>query len=342
MNFPPGDWSQVLVGDQWPDDQDLLTLSHGKFNRGQIKSGFTHFADMLHNAQTGPLAGQQGHTADDLRDAFCQGENQARRVADKNGIKESAYGTAYDSTLGLQHDLTSVAEEGNKQIKEIQDSKQPVEAKVTQIVAVIHQSRALASLAAAKCGGNVLEATQRILDEEGTGQSARQFAQAHSVDVGQMFKQPADQRDLVEQARGVLNSPGSQIGATPGFNTPPEKPRLTAGGQATPAVAGSPTDALPSFKSPNETPPPSAGGQVVPADAAHVMGFTPAFGKTPSPAPIGPAPIAGPTPPAVTSLPGAALSPGGPLGGNPNPGLPTPPAAPLPGPSVHQRHLRNP
>jgi len=60
-----------------------------------------HFADMLRNAQTGPLAGQQGHTADDLRDAFCQGEKQARRVADKNGVKESAYSTAYDSTVGF-------------------------------------------------------------------------------------------------------------------------------------------------------------------------------------------------------------------------------------------------
>ena len=96
--FPSGEWSFLLVGDQWPDDQDLLALSHGKMNRGQVKSGFIHFADMLHNAQTGPLAGQQGHTADDLRDAFCQGENQARRVAEKNGVKESAYGTAYDST----------------------------------------------------------------------------------------------------------------------------------------------------------------------------------------------------------------------------------------------------
>jgi hypothetical protein len=122
-------------------------------------------------------------------------------VADKNGVKESAYSTAYDSTVGLQHDLTSVAEEGNKQIKEIQDSKQPLEAKVTQIVGVIQQSRALAALASAKCSGNVLEVMQRILDEEGTGQSARKFAQAHGVDVGQMFRQPDDQKNLSEQVR---------------------------------------------------------------------------------------------------------------------------------------------
>ena len=83
MTFPPGEWSFLLVGDQWPDDQDLMTLSHGRTNRANIKTGFSNFADMLRNAQTGPLAGQQGHTADDLRDAFLQGENQARRVAEK-------------------------------------------------------------------------------------------------------------------------------------------------------------------------------------------------------------------------------------------------------------------
>jgi len=87
--FPPGEWSRSLVGDQWPDDQDLMALSHGKINRGQIKTGFMQFADMLRNAQIGPLAEQQGYTADDLRNAFRQGENQARRVSEKNGVKAS-------------------------------------------------------------------------------------------------------------------------------------------------------------------------------------------------------------------------------------------------------------
>ncbi len=143
---------------------------------------------MLRNAQTGPLADQRGHTVDDLRNRIRQGEDQARQVAQKNGVKESAYGTAYDSMVSLRHDLTNMAEEGNKRIKEIQDSKEPVEAKVPQIVAAIHEYRALANMAAAKYSGNVFDAMQRILDAEGTGQSARQFAQSHGVDVGQMFR----------------------------------------------------------------------------------------------------------------------------------------------------------
>jgi Family of unknown function (DUF5631)/Family of unknown function (DUF5632) len=215
MIFPPGEWSFLLVGDQWPDEQDLMALSHGKINRGQLKTGFVHFADMLRNAQTGPLAEQHGYTADDLRNAFRRGEDQARQVAEKNGVKESAYGTAYDSMVSLQHDLTDLANEGNQRIKEIQDSKEPVEAKVPQIVAAINQYRALANLAAAKYSGNVLDGMQRILDEEGIGQSARQFAQAHGVDVGQMFRQPEDQEGLTHQVRDLLNKPGLASGIAP-------------------------------------------------------------------------------------------------------------------------------
>ena len=323
MIFPPGEWSFLLVGDQWPDDQDLMALSHGKINRGQLKTGFVHFADMLRNAQTGPLAGQQGYTADDLRNAFRQGEDQARQVAEKNGVKESAYGTAYDSMVSLQHDLTNLANEGNQRIKEIQDSKEPVEAKLPQIVAAINEYRALANLAAAKYSGNVLDAMQRILDEEGTGQSARQFAQAHGLDVGRMFRQPDDQENLKEQVTGILNSQSSPTGATSGFNTPP--PSTPA--QVPPAVANSPA----SFN----TPRPSAPTQVAPAVANSPAGLTPGLNKpplpSPSPAPAGPASIASPMPSATTSLHGGTLTPGAALAGGPNPGLSAAPSASLPG-----------
>ena len=206
-DFPPGEWSIILVGDQWPDDQALMALERGKTNRGNIKAGFTHFADMLRNAQTGPLTGQQGYTATDLRNAYHEGENHARRMAEKNRVKENSYQASYDSMLSLQHDLTTLAEEGNKQIKAIQDSKSSVEAKITQITVVINQYRALANLAAAKYGGNVLEAIQRILDEEGITQSARQFAQSHSVNVGEMFRHPHDQEDLENQVGASSPSP---------------------------------------------------------------------------------------------------------------------------------------
>jgi hypothetical protein len=62
----------LLVADQWPNDQDIVELSHRNINRGNIKTGYLHFADMLHNAQTGPLAEQQSYTADHLRNVLSQ------------------------------------------------------------------------------------------------------------------------------------------------------------------------------------------------------------------------------------------------------------------------------
>ncbi|WAJ42977.1 DUF5631 domain-containing protein [Mycobacterium sp. Aquia_216] len=101
--------------------------------------------------------------------------------------------------------------EGNQRIEEIKQSNQPVEAKVPQIIAAIQQYRALASITAAKYSGNVLDAMQRVLDAEGTGMSARQFARAHGLDVGQMFKPCGDEKGLTDQVRQSLNKPpGSQ------------------------------------------------------------------------------------------------------------------------------------
>jgi Family of unknown function (DUF5631)/Family of unknown function (DUF5632) len=328
MIFPRGEWSSVLVGDQWPYDQDILELSHSKINRGNIKTGYVHFADMLCNAQTGPLAEQQGHTADDLRNAFRQGENHARQVAEKNGVKESAYGTAYDSMLSLQHDLTGLAEEGNKQIKEIQDSKQPAEAKVTQIVAAIHQYRALANLAAAKYGGNVLDAIQRVLDEQGTGQSARQFAQAYGVDTGHMFRQPEDERGLADQVRELLDKPpGSQTNITSNNlrTQTDEIPKLpfTPPGQA----PGSLTTITSSNLKTDTVPPPGVQASVVAQGSpSNIVG---ANLKTPPQFVPGPAPPAPPSPPRMSGAP-MVSTPGLPSAGAGSP-LPAATVAPLAG-----------
>jgi hypothetical protein len=332
--FPAGEWSFLLVGHQWPNDQDLMALSYGKNNRSQIKTGFIHFADMLRSARTGPLADQQGYTIEDLRNAFSQGESQARQIADKNGVKENAYISAYDSAISLQNDLTNLAEEGNKRINEIQNSKEPVEAKVTQIVAAIHQYQALSSLAAAKYSGNVLDAMQRVLDGEGSGQSARQFAQAHGVDVGQMFRRADGQSDLDEQVRSQLGKVGSSnSGSTnPSGATPPQ---LGASGGGTPPGHTQPA----SFTTDSGPPQVGAPGGNTPAEQTYQTTFA-----TGSPLPPQVGAQGGSTPPGLhgTSAPRASFSgisptsvaPSGPtpsVAGSATPHLPSAGATPLTG-----------
>jgi hypothetical protein len=202
----------------------------------------------------------------------------------------------------LQQDLTSLADEGNKRIKEIQDSKEPVEAKVPQIVAAINQYRALANLAAAKYSGNVLDAMQRVLDEEGTDQSSRQFAQTHGLDVGQMFRQPESQENLEEQARRVLTRPGPTASLTGNSGTAPGNPPLP-----NPLSPASGTAGLTDNVAAAQNPP-----QVVPGGhlqaAGSTAGLTSNLGGTPPLSPA-PPPVAAPSPPPVAPprVPGAPI-----------------------------------
>ncbi len=317
--LPPGEWSSVIVGDQWVDDDDLMVLLHGRTNRGAIKAGFTSFGDMLRSAQTGPLAEQQGLTADDLRHAFRQGEQQARQVAEKNGIKESAYSSAYDSVVSLRQDLTALAAEGNRRIEDIQHSKVPVEAKVPQMIAAIHQYRALAGIAAAKYSGNVFDAMQRILDAEGAGQSARQFAQDHGLDVGQMFRPPIDEKDLEERVRSGLKPHDSPMNFGNNANLPP--------GQA-PLAPDSPMPLTHNagFRAANPPLAPSAAGNPSPMKLASNAKIS-----APQAPPVAPPPAAGPMPSAPAPVHGGSSIPGTPPVSAPSSGLPTTGATPLTG-----------
>ncbi|BAX93102.1 DUF5631 domain-containing protein [Mycobacterium shigaense] len=328
MNLPEGEYSFLIVGEQWPYDGDLAALSQGKLNRRQIKSAYAHFSEMLYNAQAGPLAPQQGHTADDLRKIFQDGEKHAREVSDKNGTKETAYSTAYDSMASLQHALANVANEANQQIKEIQNSKVPAEAKATEIVTVIHRYRAQANLLAAKYAGNVCDAMQTVLNADNPGQSARQFAQAHGLDMSQMFRQPDDRKDLTAQVQSMPNKSGGPLAsaADPASNprsapplAPPDNPHMVA------AVNETGTNArAPGWPQPTQT--------TRSAHAARQAGYNPEQPAVPPP-PTAPAPPAAPVQsPAAPSMPhGGGSMPGSPLGGGIGGGAPTAPTSGLMG-----------
>src|SRR3982074_750849 len=116
-----------------------MAIDLGRISRGRVKSEFGRFASNLRNAETGSLVEPWSCTANDLRNAFRRGGDHARRVAGKNAVKETAYGTAYDSVLSLRQDLTSLAEDGDKEIKQIQDSEAPTELKVTHILELMNR-----------------------------------------------------------------------------------------------------------------------------------------------------------------------------------------------------------
>lgn len=240
--FPKGRWSLLLVGEQWPTDHDLTILQISRHNRDQIHSGFEAFAEALRSARLTSLAEQQGISITDLRHMFRRGECQALQVSEKNSVKERAYTTAYDSVLNLQHDLTELATEGNDKLDKIASSKEPETVKVAEISALIHSYRALASIAAAKYGSNIIRAIQQILDVQSNGQSAREFALRHGVDVGEMFRQGKSSEELESAVRTALKQPGNAAGIPNNQSTKPTtgpvatSPRQMVGGTDVTAI----------------------------------------------------------------------------------------------------------
>lgn len=326
MTFPSGEWSAILIGDQWPSDQDMMTLEQNKTNRQIIKTGFSQYSDMLNSIRMGPLSTQLGHTADDLRRAFQQGEEVARLVSGKNGIKQQAYDATYDSMVGLRQDLTSLAAEGNKRINDIQKSDMAIEAKVMQVFSIIQQYRTLSNLAAAKYSGNVLDATQSVLDTDGIGQSARQFAQKHGLDVGQMFRQPDDEAELVSRVRGLLDKAASplNLAATHGANPTLDGPRRLAAG---PLTAANDAGYIPA---PERTSP-----EVPPTQVPHSFVTVAQAGLSPK-LPVEAA-SAGTASPLISSLATTAappLVPNSPGSPAPEPSLPSPLQMPASAPAI--------
>ena len=115
---PPGEWSQLIVGHQWPSEMTIAGLNAWIENRGQIANAHHNIADLLNAAKTGPLAVQEGKTADALVQLFDEGEQLARDIAQKNGVKKDSYTSALSSVHNLRDKLSDIADRYNQEIKQ--------------------------------------------------------------------------------------------------------------------------------------------------------------------------------------------------------------------------------
>src|SRR3984957_17728010 len=212
---PPGEWSQLIVGHQWPSEMTITGLNAWIENRGQIAAAHHNVADLLNAAKTGPLAVQDGKTADALVQLFDEGEQLAREVARKNGVKKDSYATALNSVHNLRDTLSGIANLYNDEIKKIIQSNEPAAIKAPQIVAAIGRGQQEANLAAANCGGDIGDAGQRILDQEASNPSFRQFAEANGIDMSQLFRS-RDTSGLESTVQGMLDDQGGSVGGAGG------------------------------------------------------------------------------------------------------------------------------
>ncbi|HEY2085425.1 MAG TPA: DUF5631 domain-containing protein [Mycobacterium sp.] len=318
-----GEWSALIVGHQWPSDTTIAGLNAWIENRGQIAEAHHNIADLLNSAKTGPLAVQEGKTADSLVQLFDEGEQLAREVANKNGVKKESYATALSSVQDLRGKLSDIAQRYNEEIRKILESKEPAAAKVPEILAAIGRGQQEANLAAANCGGDIGDAGQRILDQEATSPSFRQFAKTNGIDMSQLFRsrdtnglEPTVQGMLTTQGTADGGASGAALGVNPAVSS---LPGGAAGGGAVPGVNPA-VSSLPGGAAPGVNPAvsslpaygassgtsaavnPSSPGSL--ARPAGYMTTTP--GLAPPPAPPGsPGPSAPPGVPPTTS-PGVA------------------------------------
>jgi len=222
----------LLVGAQWVSITSVAALNNAIANRGTIQANFSQLHDTLQQAITTTLAGQEGETADAIRDAFRQGADQAAKIAEKNGSYKKALQDALDSVQQLRDKLTSIASDGNKQIDDELQSKDDVAIQVAKIAQIIADHQRQANQAAADSAFSITGAGQKVVDAQGTSQSFFGMARDAGIDPNQQPNMQA----IENQVRGMLGQPAppgvGQAPATSGSGVSASGP----GAPATPAA----------------------------------------------------------------------------------------------------------
>lgn len=181
MDLPPGDWTGLLIGDQWPNSTSLTMLSAGAKARRLLANQFEHYSELLQQILNQNLAPQEGFTADNIREKFENGKRTADEVAHANRVKGNSYQSVHERVVSFRDFLRDLAAEGNSRIDEINKSKLPLPAKVTGITQVIVDVRARAASSAASCTGDIYSKIQDVLGAQGVDTSARAFAADNGI-----------------------------------------------------------------------------------------------------------------------------------------------------------------
>jgi hypothetical protein len=344
-DYPPGKWSPLLVELVWPSGQAVNAMHAGKTNRTTIQMNFDNYGSGLDAGWQGPLADQQGWTAEATREKFRQGAEQARKIAHANGVYAISYGNTINSVDTLRNQLTNLCERANKDLEEsANNSKLPLLTKVGQIAERIAIYQREAFMAYEACSGAILlDALQPILDEQGNEQSFLTYTQAHGAPTGK----PQPDHDAIEtrvrymlqprtdggkgQLTGESSTPaqgeggaGGSTAATPvpmrGGAILPSSGTPTSPVQTSPAAFGAPAatnnGAIPTSSGtptpPAQTPPAAFGAPAATNKGAILPASTSPAAPLPSPASAGGGPAAGSaalaaSPSALASTPSAAL-----------------------------------
>lgn len=203
-------------------------------NRAAIAEALDRYAETLAATRHGPLARQDGITAETVRERFRTGETLARDLAHRNAEKQAAYTRASDHVVDLRAELSEIAGAGRAEIAAVQSSADPAAAKISRITEVVLTCQASANLAGGKQAANLMDSVQRVLNTAGPATSARQFASLHGVDVGASFgalsaTRTAEVRRSVESTLRAAPGPAQSPSSAGGVARPGQVPRAPTG-----------------------------------------------------------------------------------------------------------------
>lgn len=181
VDLPPGGWTAALIGPWWPPPSTALRAGAQYWSEACAEQQL--YSQTLRSQWTLFAAHNQGHTADDLIDRFQQGEKFHLDLAEKYQAKASAFNSAADATDYVRSRLSDIANAGNKEINDILASKKPLPEKLAEIQAVQMRCNADAGNASRDSVDKMMAATQKILDIDGVGGDARNWARANGFNV---------------------------------------------------------------------------------------------------------------------------------------------------------------
>lgn len=180
---------------------------------------FERYADLMLTIKNEALASQEGITADDARVAFDQGISSARQIAELNRAKGDSYAAVHRAVAEFRSSLRELALQGNEAINSINQSRVPLQTKVSEITAVIAEIRAQATTQLASCSDDIRSATYAVLASQGIDQSPQLFASGQGTVATVGGGAPTD---LEAQIQEVLRQTEGTIGSTTpsGLNAP--------------------------------------------------------------------------------------------------------------------------
>ncbi len=213
-DLSPGRWSALLVGAWWParPDAPMAGVTYWR-EAAQLKRDE---ANDLRNERS-RLAVNQGRTADDLLERYWRGEQRLATIAHQCEVKSDQSEHVADTANYLRDRLTEIAQSGNQQIDQILASKKPIEARVTAVNAVIERSNIDAANAGRTAMSNIIDATQRVLDET-IGGDAHTWLRDHGVTLDTPARpRPITAEDLNPSFQ---SAPAFGIGQVPAASAP--------------------------------------------------------------------------------------------------------------------------